>query len=194
LTVGVGPGRKRADPIGMWQNLSMTPPDEERRQYGRREDRAEMSLGASRAAISNLSIDGAFVSILSGLHPEDTFSFELVLDDEESPPVQGRAVVVWADPGIGVGVRFELSAEERARLLRYVEKIEGEGTATTPETPETAEPPHEPPRRVRRTVALGSSNPGESSTVWFKYLLPERADEPAEPGEPGPGEPGEREE
>ena len=132
-----------------------------------------MSLGASRTAISNLSINGAFVSILSGLHPEDTFSFELVLDDEgKSASVRGRAIVVWVDPGIGAGVRFDLAAEDRARLAAYLEMIEGPD-GTKPPEPKPGEPPHEPPRQSRRTVALGSNEPGESSTVWFKYLPPE---------------------
>ncbi len=170
-----------ADPIGVCQNPPMSR-DEERRQHGRREDRAEMFLGASRASVSNLSVNGAFVSILSGLHPKDTFSFELALDDEAGAPVRGKAFVVWVDPGVGAGVRFELSSEERSRLASYLELIEGVDAAKAP-VPGPAEPVHEPPRQARRTVALGPDKPGEPSTVWFKYLPPEGAGEPEDSGE-----------
>ena len=89
----------------------MHAPTKERRQSARRSDRTEMAFGASASALSNLSPDGAFVSVLAGLHPEDSFSFELDIDGDGVAPVRGRAVVVWVDPGVGAGVRFDLAKD-----------------------------------------------------------------------------------
>lgn len=105
--------------------------DRERREHERKASSAEMSLGPSQTNISNLSRGGAFVSLLAGLHPNDSFSFELVLDGQEDNPVRGRAIVSWEDPGIGVGVRFDLSAQEESRLADYLEQLRDRGEAET---------------------------------------------------------------
>ena len=65
----------------------------ERREHERNDNRIEMALGSSRTSVSNLSRGGAFVSILAGLRPGDSFSFELALDEQEDRPVRGRAIV-----------------------------------------------------------------------------------------------------
>jgi len=134
-------------------------------------------MGAGRVEVSNLSIEGAFVAIVSGLQPGDGFSFELDLYGDEDVPVRGRAVVVWADPGIGVGVHFDLSAGERGRLAEYLEQT-GLPRPAEPPRPKPGEEVYNPARRVRRrTVALGPDTPGESTQVWLKYLP---GDEPAD--------------
>jgi hypothetical protein len=156
----------------LWQNRAMSkPPDpaSDRRQHARKADRAEMSLSSSRTYVSNLSLNGAFVSILSGLHRADSFAFELALDDFEEQPVRGRAVVMWTDPGVGAGVRFDLSDEERERLARYLEQL---GVPPGPPESEAEEATYDIPRRSRRTVALGPDNPTGDTRVWFTYLQP----------------------
>ena len=134
-----------------------------------------MYLGSSCSAVSNLSMNGAYVSILSGLHAEDTFSFELALDGHEDAAVRGKAVVVWTDPGVGVGVRFELSGEEKRRLGGYIAELARDEGPADPALGETAESPdYETPRKSRRTVAVGPSKIGGESKVWFRYFPPDR--------------------
>lgn len=135
-----------------------------------------MYLGSSRSAVSNLSMNGAYVSILSGLHADDTFSFELALGGQEHRAVVGRAVVVWTDPGVGVGVRFDLSDEEKVRLAGYLEELaggEGEADPAVAEVGDTTE--YETPRGSRRTVAVGPGKSGGASKVWFRYFPPDEA-------------------
>ena len=133
-----------------------------------------MYLGSSPSAVSNLSINGAYVSILSGPHAGDTFSFELALDGHETAPVRGRAVVVWTDPGVGVGVRFELSEEETVRLEAYIEELAGDPAVArgASDGPEVAT--YETPRQSRRTVAVGPDKEGGVSKVWFRYFPPDK--------------------
>lgn len=149
--------------------MSDAPTKGDRRRHARRENRAEMFLGSSASAVSNLSMEGAYVSVLSGLHPDDTFSFELALDGQEQQAVRGKAVVVWTDPGVGVGVRFELSEEEKERLSGYLDELAGEG-AKVVEPPKEAD--YDPPRASRRTVAVGPGRKGGDSKVWFRFFPP----------------------
>jgi len=135
-----------------------------------------MYLGSSCSAVSNLSMNGAYVSILSGLHTDDTFSFELALDEQEDDAVTGKAVVVWTDPGVGVGVRFELAEDQKVRLAGYLEELAAEEVqpdAALAGEPDTAK--YDPPRKSRRTVAVGPSTEGGQSKVWFRYFPPDKA-------------------
>ena len=159
---------------GTIPSMPKSNPEIDRRQHVRKENRAEMYLGSSASAVSNLSINGAYVSILSGLHAEDSFSFELVLDGREQAPVRGRAVVVWIDPGIGAGVSFQLSAAETERLANYIEELAGDATLTLASPDPTESEDYETPRRSRRTVAVGPDKDGGSSRVWFRYFPPEK--------------------
>jgi hypothetical protein len=122
--------------------------DSDRRKHRRKADRAEMLFGSGRTSVSNLSLSGAYVSILAGLNQGDNFSFELELDDDTRRPVRGRAVVVWTDPGVGAGVRFELSLEEHARLATYLQELD------------LLEP-----GEAERAVDAASAAPGEAATT-----------------------------
>jgi hypothetical protein len=160
----------------LWQNPAMSDaqkPGGDRRKHARNENRVEMFLGASCSAVSNLSMDGAFVSILSGLHPGDTFSFELAPEEQEMALVRGKAVVVWTDPGVGVGVRFELTKEEEGRLADYLEELTGVRQQVRRPPPEAED--YDVPRRSRRTVAVGPTSPGGESKVWIRYLPPDES-------------------
>jgi hypothetical protein len=149
-------------------------PSGDRRRHARNENQVEMFLGASCSAVSNLSMDGAFVSILSGLHPGDTFSFELALDEQDRALVHGRAIVVWTDPGVGVGVRFELTKDEESRLAKHLEELTGVRPQPGPQ-PAPAAPEYDVPRSSRRTVAVGSNKAGGESKVWIRYLPPDES-------------------
>ncbi len=144
----------------------MTDAPQERRASSRTAQTAEMLLGSSRAPISNLSRTGAFVAILTGLQPGDGFRFELPLETHGS--ISGRAVVQWTDPGVGVGVRFELTGADADRLADYLKQLDtGDAIVVEPD------PNYDPPRRsARRTIAVGSSQAGGPTRVWFHYLPP----------------------
>lgn len=134
-----------------------------------------MYLGSSCSAVSNLSMNGAYVSILSGLHADDTFSFELALDGQEQSAVNGKAVVVWVDLGVGVGVRFELAEEQKLLLAGYLEELSGSDSLASVGRPVVDRTEYETPRGSRRTVAVGPSKSGGASKVWFRYFPPDKA-------------------
>ncbi len=147
--------------------------DGERRMSTRKDDRAEMVMGSSRTPISNLSVSGAFVAVLAGLRPDDSFSFELALDSQDPEPVKGRAVVRWADPGVGVGVQFDLGPDDKERLARYLDQLEEEGRTHGASPPD---PSYDPPRSsTRRTIAIGTEDPDGFTRVWFRYLPPDKS-------------------
>jgi hypothetical protein len=112
--------------------------------------------------VSNLSLTGAYVSILANLNLGDSFSFELELDDDTRRPVRGKAVVVWTDPGVGVGVRFELSPEERSRLASYLQELNLLDPAEAP-------PPDEAPASEPEAAPSGSP-------VVLRYTPPDDRD------------------
>lgn len=123
-----------------------------------------MLFGSGRTSVSNLSLSGAYVSILAGLNHGDDFSFELELDDDTRRPVRGKAVVVWTDPGVGAGVRFELSPEERERLAVYLQELhllDGAGLAApAPPAADGATPAAEEVAAVESRVVFRFAPPG----------------------------------
>ncbi len=150
--------------------MSETDSKSERRRAERKDNRTEMLMGASRTVVSNLSPTGAFVAILAGLQPGDAFSFELALDGDGGVPVKGKAHVKWTDPGVGVGVEFDLSPADRERVEAYLAQLEeSEGVETVIPDEE-----YDPPRgSSRRTIAVGSQDPDGFTKVWFRYLPPD---------------------
>lgn len=103
--------------------MSYDPP----RRTVRTETTLEIVIHATSAPVSqriaDLSEGGAFVDTAHPLNEGEEFGFEFSIagDDE---PISGRATVVWVQPGMGMGVRFDdLSDEDRERLRFFVASV-----------------------------------------------------------------------
>lgn len=75
---------------------------------------------ATRARVEDLSEGGAFVATEEPLPEGDEIEFKLTLPGGEDA-IHGRAVVVWRQRAIGMGVRFVgLSNDQRVRINFHV--------------------------------------------------------------------------
>ena len=73
-----------------------------------------------KARLEDLSEGGAFVDTANPQREGDEIEFTLFLPDTEEPIV-GKAVVVWHQRTVGMGIRFVgLSQEQREQIKFYV--------------------------------------------------------------------------
>lgn len=70
--------------------------------------------------IEDIGEGGTFVDTLNPLGVGEKVDFRLSLDDGQ-PPIEGRAVVRWQQPAVGMGLQFrDLGPEARERIKFYV--------------------------------------------------------------------------
>ncbi len=74
----------------------------------------------SKARIEDLSEGGAFVDVANPEREGDEIEFTLELPGS-GEPIAGKAVVVWQQPTIGMGIKFiGLTDEQREQIKFYV--------------------------------------------------------------------------
>lgn len=73
-----------------------------------------------KARIDDLSEGGAFVDTANPQREGDEIQFKLKLPGDDDPIV-GKAVVVWQQPTVGMGITFvDLSDDQREQIKFYV--------------------------------------------------------------------------